>query len=187
MKKIIRPAIVLAAVFGAAVIGRRIRKSQVSATTADTTSTTQPEPQTPASTPSFSSPDAHHRLRVVGKINLSRRGPSRRRRISGQCSASTSTPAPESDLKGKGQNDRRNSLPTAVDTPTSPARRSPLHGKENGNWQMPRIQESAMILLRGVGAPDKEISDAVGLSVRSVSRRLRGITPYPSSSLSIAA
>lgn len=64
-------------------------------------------------------------------------------------------------------------------SPVDFAETSPLEGKENGTWKLPRIIETAIILLRGEGMSYNQIGKAVGLSGRAVSRYLRGVSPYP--------
>ena len=64
-------------------------------------------------------------------------------------------------------------------SPVDSAETSPLEGKENGTWKLPRIIETAIILLRGEGMSHNQIGKAVGLSGRAVSRYLRGVSPYP--------
>lgn len=49
---------------------------------------------------------------------------------------------------------------------------SPLAGKESGNWEMPRVVVSAIILLRGEGLSVGQISKTTGLGARSISRFL---------------
>lgn len=169
----------LAAVLGAAAIVRRLRKSQVSATDADTTSTTQPEPQTPAST-SHTPSDDHDECRVIGKIDLTQFHTDRSHRR-GRIG---SHPVSESGHQDEDPVHSDTAQP-AVITTAKPGHSSPLDGKESGNWQMPRVVVSAVILLRGEGKSIWQISKATGLGARSISRVLGGWPPkkYPSGCL----
>lgn len=55
---------------------------------------------------------------------------------------------------------------------SEPSVSSPLDGKEYGNWEMPRVVVSAIILLRGEGLSVGQISKTTGLGARSISRFL---------------
>lgn len=170
------PAILFATFFGAAIV-HRIRKSHVSATTADTTSTAQPEPQTPASTPHAPS-GARDGLRVIGKIDLTQFSPDRahrRVRIGGHSIL-------ESERRDEDHVCIHTAMPVVKPTVKSaekPGLSSPLDGKESGNWQMPRVVVSAIILYHGDGMSVWQISKNTGLGARSISRVLGGGTQSP--------
>lgn len=165
-----------AAVSGAAIV-RRIRKSHVCATTADTTSTAQPGSGAPAST-SHAPSDDQDEHRVIGKIDLTQFSPDRaHRRVR---IGSRSILEPERREEGPIQRDTAQPVvkPT-VKIDKRYGRRSPLDGKESGNWQMPRVVVSAIILYHGGGMSVWQISKATGLGARSISRVLGGGAPSP--------
>lgn len=85
MKKIFSVA-AFAALFGAAALVARTRRSSSTSTSTGTDTPAQPEPQAPTST-ALSTSDDHDELRVIGRIDLTlfRPGRSHRRsRIGGQ-------------------------------------------------------------------------------------------------------
>ena len=177
MNKIIISAAAFAAVFGAVALVASARRSSSTSTAADTDTPTTPEPQTTAGT----SPDAPS-IHDIGRIDLSQIHPggSRRRiRISSQH-------VPVSDHREERAACNHSAQPVVKPTVTSTekstekhGRRSPLDGKESGNWEMPRVVVSAIILLHGKGMSIWQISKATGLGARSISRVLSGGAPTP--------
>lgn len=178
MNKIIISAAAFAAVFGAVALVASARRSSSTSTAADTDTPTTPEPQTPAGT-SPDEPSGHD----IGRIDLTqiRPGGSRRRiRISSQH-------VPVSDHREERAACNHSAQPVVKPTVKSTekhGRRSPLDGKESGNWEMPRVVVSAIILLHGKGMSIWQISKATGLGARSISRVLGSgaTTPCPTSS-----
>jgi|GEM_PF-5409442 hypothetical protein len=178
MKKNIIRFTAFAAVLGAAALVARARRSSSTSTTTGIDTPVQPEPQTPASTAPSPSDD-HGELRVIGRIDLTQFHPGqncRRVRIGGQ-------PV----LKSERHEERtvcNHTAKSVVKPPVKSAkkrgRRSPLDGKESGEWQMPRVMESTMILLYGDGMKPREIGRVIDLSARAVSRRISGLYPYAS-------
>lgn len=177
MKKNIITFTAFAAVLGAAALVARARRSSSTSTTTGTDTPVQPEPQTPAST--APSPSGHD----IGRIDLTQIRPdgSRRRiRISSQH-------VPVSDHREERAACNHSAQPVVKPTVKSTekhGRRSPLDGKESGNWEMPRVVVSAIILLHGKGMSIWQISKATGLGARSISRVLGSgaTTPCPTSS-----